>query len=214
MLRGTSVVAAAIVAAVVHLVYAVPAEAVTADNFDTVPNGTYGAAARPEPLSNGWYAIEDGVVVGTPKETSTGPKPTAPHSVRLTYFTGSGTPQSPRVAHPGTIVKIVPTHPGQACDLAVLLGQGGLGEATVGTYYARLQVEAFAQASDGIEPFSTNNPKIFSLDYSAAGKFPNPRDIFWERLTFLNIKPAADFTALRIGSTTNTWIDDIEFTCR
>jgi hypothetical protein len=184
------------------------------DDFDTVPTGTYGDDTQPEPLSNGWYATKDGVFVGEPKDSPDDPKPSAPQSVRLTYFTGAGTPHSPMEAHPGEIVKVVPTEPGQVCDLTLLLGQGGISGSSVGAYYARLQAEAFTQNSADIESYSESNPKILSVDYSAFSKFENPRDVFWEKMRFVNIRPTASFTAVRIGSTTNTWVDDISFDCR
>jgi hypothetical protein len=84
----------------------------------------------------------------------------------------------------------------------------------VGAYYARLQAEAFTQNSADIESYSESNPKILSVDYSAFSKFENPRDVFWEKMRFVNIRPTASFTAVRIGSTTNTWVDDISFDCR
>jgi hypothetical protein len=198
--------------------YAAPiggnAQVAQIDNFDTVPTGTYGDDTRPESLSNGWYATRDGVFIGKPRDSPTDPKPSAPQSVRLTYFTGAGTPHSPQMSHPGEIVKVVLTQPGQVCDLTLLLGQGGILDSTVGTYYARLQADAFAQSSAGIESYSGNSPKILSIDYSASAKFPNHHDVFWEKMKFVNIRPTTDFTALRIGSSTNTWVDDISFDCR
>jgi hypothetical protein len=198
--------------------YAAPvgnnAQVAQVDSFDTVLAGTYGDDTRSEPLSNGWYATRDGVVVGNPRDSATDPKPSAPHSVRLIYFTGAGTPHSPLISHPGEMVKVVPTQPGQVCDLTLLLGQGGIPGSTVGTYYARLQADAYAQNSADIESYSENNSKILSVDYSAFSKFKNPNDVFWERMKFVNIRPTASFTALRIASSTNTWVDDISFDCR
>lgn len=198
--------------------YAVPVDnnvqVAQVDDFDTVPTGVYRYDTRPEPLSNGWYATRDGVVIGKPRDSATDLKPSAPHSVRLIYFTGAGTPQSPRVSHPGQIVKVVPTRPGQVCDLTLLVGQGGISDSTVGTYYASLQADAFTQNSAEIESYSESNPKVLSIEYSAFSKFKNPSDVFWEKMKFVNIRPTAAFTALRIGSSTNTWVDDISFDCR
>lgn len=223
MFRVGSKISIAVLVLVTSVVFDASAYAVPVDNnvqmaqvddFDTVPAGVYGDDTRPEPLSNGWYATKDGVVIGKPRDSATDPKPSAPQSVRLTYFTGAGTPHSPLTSHPGEIVKVVPTQPGQVCDLALLLGQGGIPGSTVGTYYARLQAEAFTQNSASIESYSENNSKILSIDYSALAKFKNPNDVFWEKMRFVNIRPTGSFTALRIGSSTNTWVDDISFDCR
>jgi hypothetical protein len=223
MLRVGSKISVAVLVIVTSTALGVSAHAATVsndvqvthpDNFDTVPAGTYGDGIRPEALSNGWSATKDGVVIGKPRDSTTDPKPSAPQSVRLTYFTGAGTPHSPLVSHSGEIVKVVPTHPGEVCDLALLLGQGGTSHSTVGTYHARLQADVSPQISADIESYSENNPKIFSIDYSAFGKFPNPNDVFWEKMQFVNIRPTTAFTAVKIGSPTNTWVDDISFNCR
>jgi hypothetical protein len=222
MLRVGSKISVSVLVVVISTTLGVSAHAATVsndvqvthpDNFDAIPAGTYGVGVRPEALSNGWYATKDGVVIGKPRDSATDPKPSAPQSVRLTYFTGSGTPHSPLVPHSGEIVKVVPTNPGQVCDLTLLLGQGGISSSTVGTYHARLQADVFPQNSADIESYSENNPKILSIDYSAFAKFPNPRDVFWEKMQFVNIRPTTAFTAVKIGSPTNTWVDDINFIC-